>query len=172
MGPCTMAPPPWETTQYNFLSPFYEASCTKVPLHKTRLQEDGRPLPGWCHTREGMPRAPLFSLPPLLRLSSSLVVAAVKNDKCVLILEHHSNNCFYFSGERKWRKNSLGLNNHLSPQSSTLFMRFFIFPLSLCALLASSLRHSLKLPLQRLYVYLQRTGYEWASPGEKGGFWQ
>lgn len=115
----------------------------------------------------GRPRAQLFSLLPLLLLSSSLTVAAFKNDKCVLILEHHSNNFFYFGGEKTWRKNSLGLNNHLSLQPSTLFMRFFIFPFPLRAPLASPLRHGLKLPLQRLYVYLQRASYEWASRSER-----
>lgn len=32
------------------------------------------------------------------------LLAAFKNDKCALILEHHSNHCFYFSREEKWRK--------------------------------------------------------------------
>lgn len=92
------------------------------------------------------------------------LLAAFKNDKCALILEHHSNHCFYSSREEKWsKKNSLGLNKHLSLQPSTLFMRFFIFSSTLHALTASSLLHSLKLPLQRLYVYLQRAGYEWWS---------
>lgn len=76
--------------------------------------------------REGTPRALLlFSLPLHLLLSSQVPVAAFKNKKCVLILVHLRNNCFYFCGEEKRRKNSLRLNNYLSLQPSTLFMRLF-----------------------------------------------
>lgn len=78
--------------------------------------------------REGTPRALLlFSLPLHLLLSSQVPVAVFKNGKCVLILVHLGNNCFYFCVEEKRRKNSLGLNNHLSLQPSTLFMRLFFF---------------------------------------------
>lgn len=107
--------------------------------------------------REGTPRALLlFSLPLHLLLSSQVPVAAFKNSKCVLILVHLGNNCFYFRGEEKRRKNSLGLNNHLSLQPSTLFMRLFFFKIFFLfhpASLVSSWRWSIKLPLQRLYMF-------------------
>lgn len=99
----------WNTTArgkdpVGFLKSLLQGLFCQGPCVQTQTAgADGSP-PGAmpCSERAGPGRHCFLCLPcPLLLLSSSFLAAAFKNDKCVLILEHRGNNCFYFSGEEE-----------------------------------------------------------------------
>lgn len=87
----------------------YILMCTFLYLCHSRMETDiiwADLLSYWLITqqkRAGLEQ--IFFLPLLCCCTVEVqLLAAFKYDKCALILEHHSNHCFYFSREEKWRE--------------------------------------------------------------------